>query len=321
MYRVLTTPHCGTGEYENMPASLRERQTDLSTASPFEARISEFEPHAPQFSAESDDFDLSALSAVDDAPERAVLICDAATLEHGARYSASAPLSASAPVPISAPLSLVPSPPWSRPRAGLERLEKVCRRHRELDREREDTAREMAVAIARTVCEALLGHLALPRGYRASSACGAYFLAKCNDAGEALAIFCKRDSAIARWQPHARHIEPQHLHALVFDLEDGLVDEIADLIESLTAHATSGVSSDSPSASTAPAVSAAPFASTRIEAASASKEHPARNGNYTQDERQAALSQLGRRKPRREGKENPRRADAAFCMAHTAPAS
>jgi hypothetical protein len=126
--------------------------------------------------------------------------------------------------------------------SGLKRLQSACTARRRADRGLEIATCNLAVSIANMVVQAELINVRLPRGYAARFASGESYLVKLPaldigtyitvpDNVEPLFVLARHDSMVTRVEPAARRITYAQIMHFSADLEEGLIDEIADFIE------------------------------------------------------------------------------------------
>jgi hypothetical protein len=131
---------------------------------------------------------------------------------------------------------------------AMRRLETACGRRGAEGSGVETAACQAAWSIARLVCGAGLEGVRLPRNYAARVKCGENYLSKYlpSDSTDHQALFslARRDSIVGRMDPLARNLSGAQVNEFVHDLEEGLIDEIADFIEYCNAndaHAVRGL--------------------------------------------------------------------------------
>lgn len=116
---------------------------------------------------------------------------------------------------------------------GLQRLHQACHTRRNADLKLEASSCKLAAVLAKMVAEAELLNRRLPRHYFARVNCGEAYLVKCApDGDEAKFILARRESTFARMEPRARELSNAQILEFMRDVEDGLINEIADFVES-----------------------------------------------------------------------------------------
>ena len=116
---------------------------------------------------------------------------------------------------------------------GLQRLHQACHTRRNADLKLETSSCKLAAVLAKMVADADLLNRRLPRNYIARVNCGEAYLVKCApNCDEAVFILARRESTFARMEPRARELSNAQILEFMRDVEDGLINEIADFVES-----------------------------------------------------------------------------------------
>jgi hypothetical protein len=127
--------------------------------------------------------------------------------------------------------------------AGLQRLQLACNSRRDADYQLESSSCQLAWSLASMVNQARLGNIRLPHNYVARVHCGEPYLAKCapicsetqqvvqaTGHDDVLFLLARRDSMFARMEPRARELSHAQILEFMHDIENGLIEEIADFV-------------------------------------------------------------------------------------------